>query len=164
MRPQSAKNKMYKQAKTPEDYLAQRTRIDDETGCHLFTGVLDRDGYGQVHAAATAKQLKVTRAHQMAYKTFVGDYEKGLLVCHTCDNPTCINPDHLFVGTNNDNVQDMVKKGRARSGSKPKVNYEEVLAVKGEMNCFEASEKFAISFSRVCQIWRGEYGSQNSSV
>lgn len=156
----------YKQASTPEDYLNQR--LDKTGSCWIFTSAKDRDGYGQCHAAKTAKQLGVTRAHQMAYKTWVGDIPEGYFVCHTCDNPSCCNPDHLFVGTPNDNVQDMVRKGRYLSGSKPRFDHEKAAALHGTMNCFQAAEELGVSFSSICAVWRkkglsGRYYSANKN-
>lgn len=53
-------------------------------------------------------------AHRYAYTMFVGKVPEGLLVCHKCDNGLCVRPDHLFVGTNSDNMSDMKRKGRSR--------------------------------------------------
>jgi len=58
---------------------------------------------------------KVTRAHRFSYSFFKGEIPKGINVCHKCDNTYCVNPDHLFLGTQKDNHDDMVAKGRRAS-------------------------------------------------
>lgn len=55
--------------------------------------------------------------HRVSYRLFVGELKNGDVVCHRCDNPKCFNPNHLFVGTQKTNVQDMIKKGRRISGN-----------------------------------------------
>lgn len=74
-----------------------------ENGCWVFQGGRDRAGYGKFGSG---------RAHRASYKIFKGDVPDNLLVCHTCDNPPCVNPDHLWLGTNSDNQKDSIKKGR----------------------------------------------------
>ncbi len=66
------------------------------------------NGYGRVRYKG-----KMMQTHRMAYIFKYGQIPDGKLVCHTCDNPLCINPDHLFLGTSLDNTHDMIKKGRA---------------------------------------------------
>lgn len=144
----------YKHAKSPQDYLLARCN-KVEWGCWLFTGPLDKDGYGQVQSVKTAKALGVTRAHQMAYRTWVGNIPNGRFVCHTCDNPTCIRPDHLFLGTALENNQDMMKKGRAiLPGAPRKINHSEVLKWKGKMASTKLCKQLGISFGTICKIWR----------
>lgn len=161
MKPQSAKDhkrplNKYRKAKTPFDYLIQRIEVnkDNPDSCWLFTGSLDRDGYGQVHCSSSAKKLGVTRAHQMSYATFVGDIPSGMWVLHKCDNPTCCNPDHLFLGTAQDNSDDMWGKGRWKSGASKKYDWDYIVGQHGLKDCMELSEELGCSYSLVCMVWR----------
>jgi len=77
-------------------------------GCWEWTASLDGKGYGQI----TIKKGLLKRAHRVAWELIRGSIPKGQLLCHRCDNKKCVNPDHLFLGTQRDNVQDMDSKGR----------------------------------------------------
>lgn len=99
---------------TPNEYLLQNYIPVPEAGCWLWTGPWCDSGYGRV--ARHGKEI--TRAHRMFYTVHKGEIPKGLFVCHKCDTPACVNPDHLFLGTARDNVQDMIRKGRNRPGGR----------------------------------------------
>lgn len=81
--------------------------VETGRGCWLWSAGKDKDGYGQFWDGK-----RRTRAHIFSYEAHRGPVPEGALVCHTCDNPSCVRPDHLFVGTNTDNMRDMVSKGR----------------------------------------------------
>ncbi len=83
----------------------------DENGCWLFTGAIHWRGYG-----AFWFKNKTISAHRASYELFKGPIEKNLLVCHHCDVQRCVNPDHLFLGTNQDNSDDMTVKKRNKRG------------------------------------------------
>lgn len=91
-----------------EDRIFKFIKKLSEGGCWLFTGFRNKDGYGKIGTTPG----KSEPAHRVMYKIKNGEIPKGRVVMHTCDNPACCNPEHLMLGTVNDNVQDMVKKGR----------------------------------------------------
>jgi len=83
-------------------------RYVTESGCWEWTKGRDKDGYGRI-----AVNRRDTRAHRLAYQCWVGEIPEGHVVRHKCDNPPCINPEHLETGTNADNMRD--KRIRMRS-------------------------------------------------
>jgi len=90
--------------------------------CWEWKGYLDKDGYGQFYP----KTGNPKRAHRFSYELFIGKIPQGMFVCHKCDNPSCVNPKHLWVGSSADNVRDMVNKKR-----KPRIiSFDDYLIVK----------------------------------
>lgn len=81
------------------------------TGCWLWTGQIDRGGYGRIRTGP-ANDVKAEGAHRYMYRLYKGDIPDGMDVCHQCDVRCCVNPNHLFIGTRKDNIQDMWSKGR----------------------------------------------------
>lgn len=84
-----------------------RVSPEPNSGCWLWTGSADRKGYGNF-----SEKGKATRAHRWSYQHFVGPIPTDFFVCHRCDVPSCVNPDHLYAGTIKDNVADMCRRGR----------------------------------------------------
>ncbi len=82
-------------------------------GCWIWTGYKNRKNYGTVKI-----NNKMYRSHRVAYEIFNGCITNNLLVCHTCDNPSCVNPAHLFLGNNSQNMQDCVNKNRHANNKK----------------------------------------------
>lgn len=88
-------------------FLKTKSVIDIDTGCINFIGGKDKDGYGQV-----CYKNKNIRAHRLAFKLFKGELIDGLVIMHSCDNPSCINPDHLSQVEQIVNNNDKMFKGR----------------------------------------------------
>jgi len=83
-------------------------KVKKTNDCWQWTGTKDRDGYGRFRIPG--KGLR--GSHRIAWSLVNGTIPIGLCVLHKCDNPSCVNPDHLFLGTQQDNIKDMVAKGR----------------------------------------------------
>ena len=103
-------------------------------------------GYVQYAAKVDGRWTKVY-AHRVAYQEAHGSIPKGMLVCHTCDNPPCINPEHLFLGTQSDNMQDMTAKGRHHNSKKTHCPQGHEYT---EANTYHWRER---RYCRTCQGW-----------
>lgn len=96
-----------------EDKLDKYCTPITETGCWLWTGCTDKDGYGITNANGAS-----IKAHRAAYEIANGEIPDGLIICHTCDISSCVNPNHLYAGTYKENSNDMVARGRSLTGER----------------------------------------------
>jgi hypothetical protein len=148
-------------AATPvSDVWRHVAKIDDATSCWEWTGARGTHGYGQIRTIENRSRA----THRLFWEMTYGPIPHGLWVLHRCDNPPCVRPDHLFLGTPQDNHRDMVSKGRvARGTMKPNVKLSpaqitEIRAryASGGLRYKDLAQQFGISICLVGFIVRRE--------
>lgn len=114
------------------------------TECWLWTGSKNDKGYGMILINRQSRA-----AHRIAYELWIGPIPDGLMVCHHCDQPACVNPAHLFVGTNADNMRDMVMKDRRGQ----KLTRAQVDAIRNDPRVYRViASEYGISESYISQL------------
>jgi len=141
-----------------EDRFEEKYYKDQETGCWEWTANT-RNDYGGIR---DGDQYRC--AHRVSWELHNGEIPEGKIVCHHCDNPSCVNPNHLFIGTQKDNVQDMVNKKRHNFGEKAPVSkltkskvkniLDEYTGEYGEVTAM--SEKYNVGRSAISKIVNGD--------
>ena len=91
-------------------------KVDRSGGCWVWTGAHNGRGYGTMGIREGGSQ-RMQYAHRLSYEMAHGPIPDGYEVCHRCDNPPCVKPEHLFIGTRQDNERDKMRKGRTLRGS-----------------------------------------------
>ena len=129
----------------------------DERGCWNWKAYKNPAGYGQVRV-----DWKLWLTHRLAWACHKGSIPDTLLVLHTCDNPACCNPEHLFLGTHLDNVADKELKGRGNKGEvnpSAKLTLQDVRYIKQELakrrSQSALAREFSVNRSCICKIASG---------
>ena len=147
------KDGVQKQQSMPERFW-NKTQQVTESGCVIWMGYATKNGYGQVGVGG-----KVLRAHRVAWELTNGSIPEGSDVLHKCDTPSCVNPEHLMLGSQSKNMADMVSKNRDAIGEKhgnAKLRLNSVIDILESANGpTELAKKHGISPSTVCDIRAG---------
>ena len=140
-----------------------------ENGCWLWTASVSTSGYGRMRVAGVT-----IAAHRIAYRQHCGPIPEGMCVCHKCDVRTCVNPEHLFVGTHQDNMNDMTAKGRHRCPDRKGVNngharltedhVREISVLLPRLNNRQIAAKFGVTGSMISLIRRGKSWTHVTSI
>ncbi len=148
------------------------TRPDGD-GCWLWSGQLGTRLYGQMTLTAAGRRTTIS-AHRASWLLHRGDIPDGLCVCHRCDTPKCVNPEHLFLGTHAENMQDAKAKGRKYNGtqrvapqnsSNAKLTWEIVRKLRAEYKKGDSVREIARGLGvHPVQVWailRGKHWREN---
>lgn len=130
---------------------------EPNSGCWLWLGAVNSRGRGSVGVPGKRQTIS---AHRLAFLLFRGPVPDGLHVLHACDTPLCVNPDHLFLGTHQDNMDDCLTKGRKAKGfrnPRTKLSSEQIAAIIADPRPQqEIADDYSIHNSYVSQLKNGK--------
>lgn len=139
---------------TEQEYIKNKSKISGT--CWEWVGSKDKDGYGKA-----CYKFKRERAHRLSYRVFKLQDISNMLVLHTCDNPSCVNPEHLFLGTHKDNMLDKKTKGRQLKGEEignsklKESDIFEIRKLRATRSLKELSKQFNCSVSNIHDVCKG---------
>lgn len=142
-------------ARNPLESFEEKIWREPNSGCHLWTARCDKKGYGWFKTRISSERL----AHRFSYLFYRGGIPPTMHVLHKCDTPGCVRPEHLFLGTNDDNCRDKVSKGRQAKGeshSSAKLTSDDIIAIRADMRpCKIIASQYGIDLSSIYSIRRG---------
>jgi hypothetical protein len=130
------------------------------SGCWEWASVIRESKPGGIKYGKVEFHEKSYSAHRFSWFLTHGEFPKNLFVCHKCDNPLCVNPDHLFLGTNTDNMVDCKLKGRTSRGiGRPNAKLTDAAALEiaqRKITPTEARKKYGVSIGCACCVKYGK--------
>lgn len=147
------------------DRFWRNVKVGVDNDCWIWvSGCKTKKGYGVILEGG--RGTKVHYTHRYSYRIHKGQIPEGILVLHSCDNPSCVNPSHLFLGTQSDNMNDMISKNRRLrsgplkgTGAKSKLSTLQLIALREDakiMTQQKLAEKYGIGQNTVSRILRGK--------
>lgn len=134
------------------DFLS-RSYTEANSGCWLWAGSCCEKGYGRVNISGKNK-----RAHRVSWSQENGPIPDGAFVCHRCDTPSCVNPDHLWIGSPLENMEDMISKGRDKPNRGTKngfavLNESVISDVRNNgLSCRETAEFYGVHVTTIRRV------------
>ena len=148
----------------PEQPIEKKfwSHVEKRDGCWLWAGCKMSNGYGDFRVMRDGKYRHVS-PHRLSYELHHGPIPTGLNVCHSCDTPSCVNPNHLFAGTQAQNRRDCVAKNRQARGERhgmSKLTENQVKLIREQrtsgLSLRKIASRFAVSDTLVMKICRGD--------
>lgn len=147
--------------------FANKINFSSPRGCWEWDGARNSGGYG--YFSVNGKQERATK---VSYFLANGQFNNDLCVCHRCDNPSCVNPAHLFLGTKKDNTQDMLVKGRGANQNKGKTHCKNGHVLEGNIYISNKGHRTCILCKKIYQIlnrerrnnWMRNYRAKRKSI
>lgn len=147
----------YRARKPLSERFHSKVMTEPNSGCWLWTGCYEGNGYGNIGSGGS--EGRTLKAHRLSYEMHVGPIPPGADVLHRCDTRECVNPFHLFLGTQADNMADMVRKGRNARGSTnghAKLTEDDVRAIRASADLLtDLVEAYGVAASTISQIRSG---------
>jgi HNH endonuclease len=153
-----------KYAASAKSRITKNSVPGNANDCWEWKGWLNDHGYAMLGIGGVGKERRNIRASRIQYYLHYGKFDETLCVLHNCDNPNCINPDHLFLGTKKDNTQDMKTKGResnppihkGEAHHKTKFGKETVMAILASQDSYrKLSQQYNVSVQTIFRIKHG---------
>lgn len=152
---------------TKEEYLNRLKQKLEENckwnaQCQEWTGFKDSDGYGKISVTLNAKERPLS-VHRVSWMIHIGNIPEGMCICHHCDNPACFRPEHLFLGTQQDNMDDKMNKKRHRTPKGESTwnvkitefQAKEIFSLKNSgITSHDLAKKYNTAASNIRQIWQ----------